>query len=209
MDETHIVNEVKEKMCFVSKTFVDDLEACRCVPKALQSLPLGLTSDHFIFHSRDPLNNAHRLDYVLPDFASSSRMHGYVKRVGPARPQTEDEMAVDQQTDEQVLSLGSERFSVPEILFNPSDIGEVSPFAFYLRLKSSHLTFVLFFVSFRSASSWSGRGRCEFDLEPAERGPVPLLDQHRLVWRERQVSQPACPTVRCVCLPPPMVLSPH
>ncbi len=31
MDETHIINEVKEACCFVSEDFKRDLEACRYV----------------------------------------------------------------------------------------------------------------------------------------------------------------------------------
>ena len=31
MDETHIMNEVKEACCYVSEDFATDLETCRCV----------------------------------------------------------------------------------------------------------------------------------------------------------------------------------
>lgn len=49
-------------------------------------------------------------EYVLPN--GSTRFTGYVK---------EDTAVVD--PDDQLLSLGSERFSVPELLFKPNDIG--------------------------------------------------------------------------------------
>ena len=31
MDETHVVNHVKETCCYVARDFARDLEACRCV----------------------------------------------------------------------------------------------------------------------------------------------------------------------------------
>ena len=36
MEETHIMNEIKEACCFVSEDFAADLETCRCV----KSIPL-------------------------------------------------------------------------------------------------------------------------------------------------------------------------
>lgn len=34
MDETHIMNEVKEACCYVSQDFSADLEICRCAFRA-------------------------------------------------------------------------------------------------------------------------------------------------------------------------------
>ncbi|ETW81470.1 hypothetical protein HETIRDRAFT_318154 [Heterobasidion irregulare TC 32-1] len=88
MDETYIVNEVKETCCYVSNQFSADLEICRTNPK----------------------HNPILQEYVLPDFSTNRR--GHVRKP--------DEMASE--TD-QVLYMGNERFSVPEILFRPDDIG--------------------------------------------------------------------------------------
>lgn len=49
-------------------------------------------------------------EYILPDFSSNKR--GRIR--GP------DEMPVD---SEQVLYMGNERFSVPEVLFQPAYLG--------------------------------------------------------------------------------------
>ena len=35
MDETYVMNDVKEKCCFVSQNFKEDLEACRYVLRLL------------------------------------------------------------------------------------------------------------------------------------------------------------------------------
>ena len=53
-------------------------------------------------------------DYVLPDFTSLRRgfMKGRAESAG--RPTAEGE---------QIIRMNNERFAVPELLFNPSDIG--------------------------------------------------------------------------------------
>jgi len=88
MDETHIVNDVKEACCYVSRDFNSDLETCRVNPKS------------------NPIVQ----EYILPDF--STNKHGRIR--------SPDEMLVD--TD-QILNMGNERFSIPEVLFRPNDIG--------------------------------------------------------------------------------------
>lgn len=95
MDQTYIVNRVKETCCYVSQRFATDLEECRLHPRR---------------------NNIFQ-EYVLPDF-SANRL-GYVRQPAHLRsaPLTEEETSMP------VLFVENERFSVPEILFNPSDIG--------------------------------------------------------------------------------------
>ncbi|KAL1688060.1 actin-domain-containing protein [Schizophyllum commune] len=93
MDQTAVMNHVKETCCFVSLDFAKDLEKARHDPSTT------------IF-------------YVLPDLTKSP--HGHIK--GP------DTMDIDGATgssvdSSQVLLMGNERFSVPELLFTPSDIG--------------------------------------------------------------------------------------
>ncbi|KAI8321773.1 Actin/actin-like protein [Martensiomyces pterosporus] len=96
MDETYIMNAVKEKCCFVSQDFYKDLEAARglIAGRGARSSPLGI-------------------EYVLPDFTHSKQ--GFVKGHGG---DAEDLMA-----DKQILPLCNERFAIPEALFHPSDIG--------------------------------------------------------------------------------------
>ncbi|KAK3847701.1 MAG: actin family [Linnemannia gamsii] len=137
MDETHLVNEVKEACCYVSNKFWDELDICKKSPRANRILQ----------------------HYVLPDYSSQQR--GYVKG-GSKSKQSErkgkrtskmdlddvedaeddtngsesdedvdsnlsrsdsDEDMSEASEDEQVLTMNNERFTVPEILFNPSDIG--------------------------------------------------------------------------------------
>ncbi|KAF9105019.1 Actin- protein 6 [Mortierella sp. GBA35] len=133
MDETFLVNEVKEACCYVSNKFWDELDICKKSPRANKILQ----------------------HYVLPDYSSQQR--GYVKGRSKSNPvekkgkcskmdldddegesimeESEDDANSDQDDsdsdedmsegneDEQVLTMNNERFTVPEILFNPSDIG--------------------------------------------------------------------------------------
>ncbi|KAJ2083576.1 Actin- protein 6 [Coemansia sp. RSA 988] len=95
MDETYIMNAVKERCCFVSQDFRRDIEATRgCIGQRKGNSPLGL-------------------EYVLPDFMHSKQ--GFIKGQGG-----EEEK---QMTDKQLLPLCNERFAIPEALFHPSDIG--------------------------------------------------------------------------------------
>jgi len=79
---------------------------------------------------RDARKNPIVQEYVLPDFSpnSTSRV-GYI-RSGPnaAPPVVEGEVAPKKKPvegeEEQVLYMGNERFAGPELLFNPSDIGQ-------------------------------------------------------------------------------------
>ncbi|KAF8583586.1 Actin/actin-like protein [Ramaria rubella] len=137
LDQTHIVNDVKEKCCYVSSSFSNDLVRCRS----------GGGS------------NGITLEYVLPDF--SRNRHGFVRgqtipSVSHTRNQEGGEpmkVEVDQNANlgegslsgghlddvgektiesyqgtpssdsDQILYMSNERFTVPELIFNPSDIG--------------------------------------------------------------------------------------
>ncbi|XP_065793544.1 actin-related protein 6 isoform X2 [Muntiacus reevesi] len=74
MDETHVINQVKEDVCYVSQDFYRDMDIAKL--KGEENTP--------------------REEMVLSGKYKSG---------------------------EQILRLANERFAVPEILFNPSDIG--------------------------------------------------------------------------------------
>ncbi|KAF9527514.1 actin-domain-containing protein [Crepidotus variabilis] len=88
MDETFIMNQVKETCCFVSTNFQQDTETCRIDPK------------------RNPVVQ----EYILPDLSTNRK--GRVRR-------TDDIVA----EADQILVMNNERFTVPELLFRPDDIG--------------------------------------------------------------------------------------
>lgn len=89
MEETFVINQVKEDTCYVSLNFKNDLKLSELSAK------------------KNPIFR----NYVLPDFNNIRR--GYIQNLNE-----DDEMA----DNCQILRLNNERFTVPEILFNPSDI---------------------------------------------------------------------------------------
>ncbi|KAL7642925.1 UNVERIFIED_CONTAM: hypothetical protein RMT77_006214 [Armadillidium vulgare] len=91
MDETYVINQVKEDSCFVSLDFMADMKITR-----------EKNEDNTILR-----------DYVLPDFTTIKR--GYVR--------SREESNGKAPNGEQLIRLNNERFSIPELLFNPSDVG--------------------------------------------------------------------------------------
>ncbi|KAI0079499.1 actin-like protein ARP6 [Panus rudis PR-1116 ss-1] len=88
MKETYIINDVKERCCYVSQNFSRELGICR----------------------ENPTNNPIVQEYILPDYS--------IPR--PGRVRKPDEPLDDSC---QILYMNNERFSVPEVLFRPDDIG--------------------------------------------------------------------------------------
>lgn len=110
-DETHLVNEIKETVCYVSDNFKNDLEVTW--KRALPSNKKNRSDGREIV-----------VDYVLPDY--NAHKQGFMRPHDPsltAKMRKMGAMAGSGGTFEDFMTLGNERFSVPEILFNPGDIG--------------------------------------------------------------------------------------
>ena len=113
-DETYLINEVKEAISCVSENFRQDLERTR---KGFKGRGIG-NDDHD--HDHEEL----RVDYVLPDY--NAHKQGYVRAHDPlsnAKMRKMSSLANAGGIVEDFMTLGNERFSVPELLFNPSDVG--------------------------------------------------------------------------------------
>lgn len=109
-NETHIVNEMKESLCFVSSDFKSDIE------KSWKGTR-GERREDFV-------NGVLAKDYMLPDF--HTRFQGVVADYDPSRHSKSKKLAAGQ-ADEDVLTLRNERFAIPEIIFNPTDVGMRQP----------------------------------------------------------------------------------
>lgn len=92
MDESYVVNQIKEDVCFVSQNFADDMRVHTDAKKRAEVT----------------------VEYMLPDFTTVKR--GYIRK-SPAKN------TVSEDSDQQSMRLCNERFTVPELLFNPSDVG--------------------------------------------------------------------------------------
>ena len=103
--EDWIVQEIKEDVCFVSQFFCSDLER---VWKG------GL---------KDPrdIDTSIVVDYVLPDYEAVKR--GFARPHDPKVSRKERALGLDGGPREHIVTIGNERFTVPELLFTPSDIG--------------------------------------------------------------------------------------
>lgn len=110
-NDPYIVNEMKELACYISLDFKRDLERSWKGTRG---------------HKRPEYVSGAGIakDYILPDF--HKKLTGSIRDYDPANHTKAHKLAAAQ-ADEDVLTLRNERFIVPEILFNPSDIGMRQP----------------------------------------------------------------------------------
>lgn len=108
MNEDHLVNEAKEKICFVSNQFSSDLE--QAWQGNVARAGRGERGEIVI-------------DYVLPDYNNGAE--GYMRPHDPSPAARMQKMGAvaNPGVVEDFMTLGNERFAVPELLFNPMDVG--------------------------------------------------------------------------------------
>ncbi|KAI9741714.1 MAG: Actin- protein 6 [Cirrosporium novae-zelandiae] len=107
IDDTYIVNNIKEAASFASDDFKSDLER---------------TWKGGVKNKKDSEQDSLLVDYVLPDY--TSHKHGFMKPHEPLSKLKQREAAAGlMDIDEYSVTLGNERFTGPELLFNPSDVG--------------------------------------------------------------------------------------
>ena len=113
--ETKIVNDMKEDISFVSLDFKGDLE------KTWKSNTKSTLAD-----AQGGLGNGDlRIEYVLPDGLNVNR--GFARPFDPSTDAIKRRKIAASHGDEAVIVLGNERFSVPEVMFSPADIGSKQP----------------------------------------------------------------------------------
>lgn len=109
-NDTYIVNEMKELSCYVSADFKADLE------KSWKGTRGDRRPDYLT-------GGGIAKDYILPDFHTRSK--GILCDYEPSRHSRAKKAAA--QSEEDALTLRNERFTVPELLFSPSDAGIRQP----------------------------------------------------------------------------------
>ncbi|KKY17564.1 putative actin family protein [Phaeomoniella chlamydospora] len=151
--DTHLVNDIKERTCFVSQNFNSDLEATwkgnssrskkSRNPTRLPTPPETSTdsTDNDAMHMDPPTNTPELpssssptslfIDYVLPDGLHIKQ--GFTRPHDPSqqatstnpkkRPHSPSPTPSTTHHPETFMTLSNERFTVPEILFTPSDLG--------------------------------------------------------------------------------------
>jgi actin-related protein 6 len=144
--DSKIVNDIKEDVCFVSSNYNADMEQTWKGNRAKKGkAKLGkqpqLQDDEHDDDAMDidkpispPYNSDSNapplIDYVLPDGFRIIR--GFSRPHDPLSRKKQKNMAqgslLNQPNDDEIsMTLGSERFSIPEVLFTPSDIGSRQP----------------------------------------------------------------------------------
>lgn len=101
MDETYLVESIKDLLCFVSSDVNLDLKLSKCKGRG----------------------SPYRREFVLPDGVNNLRGYLRDKPTAPAKEKKPGKGSHGPQVKEQVLVVNNERFTVPEVLFRPSDIG--------------------------------------------------------------------------------------
>ena len=109
-DETYLTNEIKEAVCYVSENFRTDL---------------GKTRKASIGRSNDPeAEKDLRVDYVLPDY--NAHTQGFVRPHDPSlrtKSKKMGSLGIANGDVENFMTLGNERFTVPELLLSSGDVG--------------------------------------------------------------------------------------
>jgi len=108
-NDTYLVNEIKEATSYLSRDFRGDMEKTWKGPRG---------DRREIFATGGGIAK----DYVLPDYHERSK--GFVRDHDPAAA-AKLKLAARKagEPTEDFLTLRNERFAVPELLFNPSDVG--------------------------------------------------------------------------------------
>lgn len=106
-NDSYIVNEIKEKACYVSLDFKGDLEKTWKGTRGERREPYVTGAGVAV-------------DYVLPDFHTHSA--GIVRAFDPTTTAKQRKLAAAA-SNEDILTLRNERFVIPELFFNPSDVG--------------------------------------------------------------------------------------
>lgn len=151
MDETYVMNEAKEAVCYVAADFRADLE--RTWKNGGGGGPKGREVDERRRTKGSGGDDAAEVegvdegilvDYVLPDF--NTRHHGLVRPYDPASHALKArKLALEagvggmgargggaaapggrgagNEEPEEIMTLGNERFTVPELLLHPTDLG--------------------------------------------------------------------------------------
>ncbi|CZT12972.1 related to actin-like protein [Rhynchosporium agropyri] len=109
-NETYLVNEIKEATIYVSKDFNGDMEKTWKGPRGDRRAAFAT-------------GGGIAQDYVLPDY--HGKVKGFVRDHDPQAATKLKELTKGKAigASEDVVTLRNERFTVPELLFNPTNIG--------------------------------------------------------------------------------------
>lgn len=122
--DTKIVNDIKEDTAYISRDLKLDLERSWKGNRSVTAT--SQPSGRDVLKQHDQIEET-RTDYVLPDGVTLLR--GYARRHDPSKAaeKLRKQALTHSDANEIVMTIGNERFSIPEILFNPADVGSKQP----------------------------------------------------------------------------------
>ena len=115
MDEVHLMSDVKEAACFVSSSFTTDLERTW---KGNKKRGASTTTN-----DNQDVDESIVVDYVLPDYNTRPPKPGFMRPHAKSSAAAGSKKTAKVEDSEASMTLANERFTVPELLFSPSDIG--------------------------------------------------------------------------------------
>ncbi|CAM9483908.1 unnamed protein product [Ectocarpus sp. 12 AP-2014] len=118
-----LTNYLKEVVSYRQWNMMDEFEVMQDVKDSLSYVSLDLDADLRATRNVRPGNPIVR-EFVLPD--RKTVMKGFAREVdwdARVKRRQQEELGVEDEQQPQVLTMGNERFHIPEVLFNPSNIG--------------------------------------------------------------------------------------
>lgn len=141
MDEFLLINQVKEELSYISKDFLTELQSAKQSAAQRRSRPLLDTNGQLLkkffvlpdFHhvmkgyvKEDQMTSSSSISSSTSSGSSSGKNKSNINSgssKGDSSSQHQQQQQHTGNAGDQVLSLDIERFTVPEVLFRPSDIG--------------------------------------------------------------------------------------
>jgi actin-related protein 6 len=121
MEENYLINDVKERLCYLSLDLQSELALTRFKGKK-NTLRRDFIMPDYVNHFRGQIRDPN--EPAPPNGADASAAAAGGKDSTAPPPKKKANVAKGkEEPEEQVLKLANERISVPELLFNPSDIG--------------------------------------------------------------------------------------
>ena len=125
-EDTKLVNDIKEDTCFVARNIKTDMEITwkGNRKKQVQDSAVQLHDSEMMEVDPDAMQSGY-LEYVLPDYVTLLR--GFSRPFDASVAATKKRKLNAMSSPDTTIVLGNERFTIPEVLFSPSDIGANQP----------------------------------------------------------------------------------
>jgi len=118
MQETHLINDIKERLCYVALDFSSDLASTRFKGKK-NTLRREFVMPDYVKHTRGQIRDPGQIASVA-QIACEGACNASSGLTDPPPPKKKQKEIAG---DEQVLLLSNERIAIPELLHHPSDVG--------------------------------------------------------------------------------------